>query len=203
MTQAAEQCRVYIEATYADTPIGRFACRDTAGGSVSQHSAYNGYDSNALDIFAPQELGRDDKKAWIQTIVDDLTENFEAWSARIILWQVSDHYGHAHIDFWPTILEHKWCGRDIVPEWKYSNGNTILSIDPDPENGEYHGKEEEVDMTWADIVDDATWTKAYEDGFIQGDAAVMPGYYFADGPATEAEKKNGYNHIMREQMERT
>ena len=59
------------------------------------------------------------------------------------------------------------------------------------------------DMTWADIVDDATWTKAYEDGFIEGNPAVMPDYYFADGPATEDEKKNGYNHIMREQMERT
>ncbi len=58
-------------------------------------------------------------------------------------------------------------------------------------------------MTWADIVDDATWTKAYEDGFIEGNPNVMPDYYFADGPATEDEKKNGYNHIMREQMERT
>ena len=58
-------------------------------------------------------------------------------------------------------------------------------------------------MTWADIVDDATWAKAYEDGFIKGDPNVMPQYYYADGPATEAEKKNGYNHIMREQMDRT
>lgn len=58
-------------------------------------------------------------------------------------------------------------------------------------------------MKWADIVDDATWAQAYEQGFIEGDAAVMPQYYFAGGPATEAEKRNGYNHIMRAQMEAT
>jgi len=58
-------------------------------------------------------------------------------------------------------------------------------------------------MKWSDIVDDATWAKAYEDGFIEGNPAVMPQYYYADGPATEAEKKNGYNVIMREQMDRT
>ena len=40
-------------------------------------------------------------------------------------------------------------------------------------------------------------------GFIEGNPAVMPQYYFADGPATEDEKKNAYNTIMREQMERT
>ena len=58
-------------------------------------------------------------------------------------------------------------------------------------------------MTWADIVTDETWTKAYEDGFIKGDPKVMPEYYFADGPASEAEKKNGYNVIMQAQMEAT
>jgi len=58
-------------------------------------------------------------------------------------------------------------------------------------------------MTWADIVQDATWAKAYEDGFIEGDPNVMPQYYYADGPATEDEKKNAYNVIMRNQMEAT
>jgi hypothetical protein len=61
----------------------------------------------------------------------------------------------------------------------------------------------EDDMTWADIVADATWAKAYADGFIQGNAAVMPDYYFAGGPATEDEKKNAYNVIMQNQMEAT
>ena len=61
----------------------------------------------------------------------------------------------------------------------------------------------EDDMKWSDIVADATWAKAYEDGFIQGNAAVMPQYYFADGPATEDEKKNAYNVIMQNQMEKT
>ena len=61
----------------------------------------------------------------------------------------------------------------------------------------------EAGMKWSDIVADATWAKAYEDGFIQGSAAVMPQYYYADGPATEDEKKNAYNVIMQNQMEAT
>lgn len=40
MTIAARQLREYIETTWPGTPISRFACRDTASGGISQHSAY-------------------------------------------------------------------------------------------------------------------------------------------------------------------
>ena len=66
-----------------------------------------------------------------------------------------------------------------------------------------------TEMKWADIVADATWAKAWEDGFIDGNPAHMPQYYQANGVgemagmATEDEKKNGYNVIMRAQMEAT
>jgi len=69
-----------------------------------------------------------------------------------------------------------------------------------PQNGLYNGGD---DMKWSDIVSDETWTQAWEQGFIKGDPALMPDYYFADGPATEDEKKNGYNVIMQAQMEAT
>jgi hypothetical protein len=59
---------------------------------------------------------------------------------------------------------------------------------------------EEDDMLWADIVDDKTYAVAYELGYIKGDPALLPDYYYADGPAKESEKKNAYNIIQRNQM---
>jgi hypothetical protein len=203
MTQAAKQCREYIEDKYDGARISRRACRDTSGGDISQHSAYQpgDYDSNALDIMGVVGGDWNTNVAFIQQVVDDLTPHLHEWSIRKILWKVPAHYGHAHIDFYPMIDIHTWCGtRGVTPPWEYSDGHTERHLDPAPENGKYHGEEE---MKWSDIVDDRTWAKAYEDGFIDGDPAVMPDYYFADGDADEDEKKNGYNHIMREQMERT
>jgi len=192
VTQAAAQCREYIEQKFDGARISRRACRNTSKGGISQHSAYQGghYDSNALDIMGVQGGDWDTNVAFIQQVVDDLTPNLHEWSIRKIIWKAPAHYGHAHIDFYPMIDIHTWCNtRNVTPSWKYSDGHT-----------EYHG---EGDMRWADIVDDATWAKAYEDGFIEGDSTVMPDYYFAAGPASEDEKKNAYNHIMQEQMERT
>ena len=98
-------------------------------------------------------------------------------------------------------------GEQLFSWLGYSLGDFMhWQINVPPERSEIDWStvgDSEMDMQWSDIVDDATWTKAYEDGFIEGDPNVMPQYYFADGPATEDEKKNAYNHIMREQMDRT
>jgi hypothetical protein len=61
-------------------------------------------------------------------------------------------------------LEHKWCGRDITPEWRLSSGTRISSIDPDPENGEYHGPTED-DMTYEDFAND--WINYVSDEDLQ------------------------------------
>jgi hypothetical protein len=204
MTRAAAQCREYIEDKWPGVRISRQSSRDTASGFVSQHSAYQpgDYDSNALDIMGgPTGWTREQNIELIQAVVDDLTPYLHEWSARKILWKVPLHYGHAHIDFYPSINLARWCStRGVTPAWRYSDGHIERQIDPAPENGEYHGED---NMKWSDIVADATWAKAYEDGFIQGDPAVMPDYYFAGGPATEDEKKNAYNVIMQNQMEAT
>jgi hypothetical protein len=139
MTKAAEQCREFIEANWPETPIGRFSCRNTASGGISQHSAYLGYDSNALDIFGPGHTSGPEDTAWIQSIVDTLQPELAKWSGRKILWQQKDHYDHAHIDFYPMITMKKWCGGPETPAWKLSNGSLVHSRDPQPENGLYNG----------------------------------------------------------------
>jgi hypothetical protein len=150
MSEAAKQCRKWIQANYEGVRISRKACRDTAGGSVSQHSAYKSgegsFDSNALDIFGPEELDYDDERAFVDEIVQQLEAHRDEWSIRLILWNVKDHYGHAHVDFWPTCLEHKWCGRAIRPQWRYSDGTIRRSVSPDPENGYYNGPEQEGEL---------------------------------------------------------
>ena len=147
MTQAATQCREYLENRYPTIRIGRFACRDTASGAISQHSAYDGYDSNALDLFPPSGLSELQGTAFIQTVVDDLQANLTEWSGRKIIWQQPLHFNHAHIDFYPMITDHMWCGKSWTPSWKYSNGRTVTTRDPTPENGAYNGD----DMSYTDF----------------------------------------------------
>ena len=185
MTKAAEQCREYLEAKYPGVRIGRQACRDTAGGAISQHSAYQypDYDSNALDIMGGSTDGvnwsRADNIVLIQQIVDDLDENYNGWSIRVVLWLVPDHYGHAHIDFWPTIDVHMWCSTSMPDAvWIYSDGKHIRSDNPPPENGEYNGEDMSF-ATWIvgwveGLAEDKNkarkeFQRLYDDGILEGD----------------------------------
>ncbi len=146
MTQAAEQCRQYIEANFDGVRISRYSCRDTASGGISQHSAYQpgDYDSNALDIMGgPLGWTWEQNVELIQKIVDDLTPNLYEWSIRKILWGGRGHRGHAHIDFYPMIDIHRWCSTvGVTPPWKYSDGHVERHDDPEPENGSYNGTEQ-------------------------------------------------------------
>lgn len=192
MTIAAQQCRIYIESMYPRTPISRKSCRNTASGSISQHSAYavtesdpSGYDSNALDIFGPGKTATPPDQRWVQAIVDDLSRNLAAWSIRKIIWLTdARHQNHAHIDFYPMIREPKWCNRDITPRWRYSDGTTIDTRDPEPENGRYNGEEPPVveltDEQWFATLRRQDITRLAFVGVITDDEAA----YF-NGPAVD------------------
>jgi hypothetical protein len=144
MSRAAKQLHEWIDEKFPGTRVSRYSCRDTASGAVSQHSAKRAdeYDSNALDIMG-DVLGSTwaENVARIQEVVDAIEPYREEWSIRLILWQVPDHFGHCHIDFWPTCHEHKWCGRDIQPLFMWSDGSYEYTQDPDPEYGDYSGDE--------------------------------------------------------------
>ena len=183
MSQAAKQLREALEERYPGIRISRKSCRNTAGGSVSQHSSYyyGSYDSNALDIMgAPLVWGLtytetqeylDEVYAWIEPHRNE-------WSIWALLWRVPDHYGHIHCDFSPRCMEPKWCGRLIVPRWKYLSGDTFTAEDPAPENGEYHGPEEEPEMPlafwdwiegWVRGMDEEHIRKLHTAGVLVGD----------------------------------
>lgn len=168
MSQASKQLREYLEATYPGVRISRKSCRDTVGGFISQHSAYGykEYDSNAMDIMGgPLEWTREQNIELIQTIVDEVNQFRDEWSIRLILRQVQDHYGHAHIDFWPTCLTRKWCGDiAVTPAWAFSDGSMLVTKTPPPENGPYDG-------------DDMSYTKFRTDEFnLWSDDNIMEAY---------------------------
>jgi len=182
MSQASYQLRTSLMEQFPGIRIGRKACRNTAGGSVSQHSSYpyGSYDSNAIDIMgAPLVWGLSyrETQEYLDVVYAWINEHRQEWSVRIMLWRVPDHHGHIHCDFWPTCEEPKWCGRRIVPYWSYSNGDTFTAEDPTPENGEYYGPQEE-DMTqvfndwvegWVAGMDEEHVRKLHTAGIIQGD----------------------------------
>ena len=156
MTQAAQQCREYLVVKYPGARISRRACRNTSSGAISQHSAYKAgdFDSNALDIMGVVGGSWDTNVALIQKVVDDLTPNLHEWSIRKIIWQAPNHYGHAHIDFYPMIAIHKWCAtRNVTPPWRYSDGHTERHRDPEPENGPYNGEDNMPIWQWHKLID--------------------------------------------------
>lgn len=148
MTVAAAQLREWIEREWPTTPISRFACRDTASGGISQHSAYGSPrpswsskdDSNALDVFGPGKTSGPEDQAHIQAIVDTINADGRwKWSIRQIVWKDGGaHENHCHIDFYPKATTRKWCGNG-TPSWAYKDGSVIWSRNPDPENGRYDG----------------------------------------------------------------
>jgi hypothetical protein len=206
VTQAAQQCREYLEEKYPGVRISRLACKNTNAGGISQHSAYKGsYDSNALDIMGGSTDGtnwhRADNIVLIQTIVDDLNEHLHEWSIRKILWKVPDHYGHAHIDYYPMCDTRKWCASSIAEAvWVYSDGRHIRSSDPAPENGAYNGDDMSFIPFRADEFDmwtDANIIAAFDrDRFESGDRNGFIDYwcfeYFVDrGGNYQAPKDSG------------
>ena len=157
MSIAAKQLREDLEEMFPGIRIGRYSCRDTAGGSISQHSAKASgeYDSNALDIMGgPHGWSWDENVALIQQVVNYVRAHLHDYSVNQVLWQVPDHFGHAHIDFSPMCVVHTWCGKTPTTQWEYSDGRPLTASIPEPENGRYE-REAEMALTlrrWVDMI---------------------------------------------------
>lgn len=194
MTLAAEQCRLWLIGEWPGTPVSRFACRNTASGGISQHSAYGspGIDSNAIDVFGPGKTDGAADQAWIQAIVDTIVADGEwKWSIRKILWRDGGaHENHAHIDFYPMIEDKMWCGKEWDPSWKFSDGSTIVTRDPQPENGIYDGSGAEPIEPPGGVEDMQEYIRSQQENLngagitdLNGDALSEDGIY---GPKTQS-----------------
>ena len=198
MSRAMRQLHEWILREFPEARISRKNCRDTTSGAVSQHSSYEygEYDSNAIDIMGgPVGWTWAENVALIDKIVTEVRKNKDEWSIRLILWQTANHFGHAHVDMWPTCTTHEWCGRrDVDPLWETSTGVTFTSRDPDPENGDYEGpqgEEEEGNVTYEEYVrgmvtgwdedhakTEKEFGRLYDEGKLEGQSKqVTVGYW--------------------------
>ena len=146
MSIAANQLESVLDARFPGIRFGRYNCRRIAGSEqYSQHSW-----SNARDLYAPTDSENPD--AFIDVVVDWLEANAEALSVRLILWQVPNHYSHAHVDLWPQGYAVPPCDGGGLPSWLYQDGTIYHGPDPGPQNGTYEGELEVDEDTLRRIV---------------------------------------------------
>ena len=113
MTIAATQLEDVLVARFPGIRLGRYNCRTISGTSTYSQHAWPG--GNARDLYAPTNSENPD--GFLDVVVDWLEANAEALSVRLILWQVRDHYHHAHVDlcrlFW-RCARHRLLSRAVV-----------------------------------------------------------------------------------------
>ena len=137
MTLAATQIEQVLEPRFPGIRFGRVNCRLIAGSELwSQHSWPGG---NARDLYAPED--HDDPMGFLDEVNTFLSWNVEALSIRLILWRCRNHYSHIHADFWPTGINTPPCAGG-VERYRWSDGHTAMTNNPDPENGYYQPPEE-------------------------------------------------------------
>ena len=182
MTQAADQLENVLGPRFPGIRFGRYNCRRIAGSErYSQHSW-----SNARDIYAPLE--HEDPSAFIDDVVEWCEANEDALSVRLILWQVRDHFGHAHIDFWPTGYAVPPCDMG-VSQFQYSDGHKVFVRDPMPENG-YFIEEEEPMFPYQGDQDSRNARQFYIEQW-QIRLAELEGFHYVDGTTNTVISKAG------------
>lgn len=87
-------------------------------------------------------------------------------------------------------LGHCHMGRGVDTHWDPGELDVARVL-------EFMVTNEEDDDVWIRDITDETWAQLYADGHITGEAAVMPDYYFADGPASDAERVHAFNKAMQ------
>ena len=101
-TPASVQAEQIISGKFPGTRFGHYNCRAIAGSSSwSQHSW-----NNALDIYPPKDipyLASNDGayRAYLDEVYAFIETHLVELNVRVHLWQVTNHYNHIHIDFWP------------------------------------------------------------------------------------------------------
>ena len=95
-TPAAAQLELVLKDHFPGIRFGRYNCRKIAGSNkYSQHSW-----NNARDLYAPTDDPH--PTAFLDEVVEFIEIYQDELNVRVVLWQIRDHYTHAHADMWPT-----------------------------------------------------------------------------------------------------
>lgn len=126
-TPPAVQLEAVLSEKFPGIRFGRYNCRKISGSSTwSQHSW-----NNARDIYPPLGIpfeadNEGDYRDYLDEVAAFVRANMEALNIRVFLWQVSNHYNHIHVDFWPRGDSLPPCSGGS-PRYKYPDG-TIAPI---------------------------------------------------------------------------
>ena len=133
--KAAEQALEVLTLEFPELRAGVWNCRPISGSSTwSQHSWGAALDLYHVDYGYSASAAH---QAWLTEVVAFIRANESQLSIRTLLFQVRDHYDHAHIDFWPRGYSKPPCA-DGSHRTQYSDGR-VVSGDPGPENGPWEG----------------------------------------------------------------
>lgn len=126
-TPAAEQFETVITQKFPGTRFGRYNCRKISGSTTYSQHSWN----NARDLYPPEDMPYEgvgshsyaQYRGFLDEVVAFVRDNLEALNVRGRgLWQVRNHYNHAHFDFWPQ-------GHNVPPcdggrrEYRYPDGH--------------------------------------------------------------------------------
>jgi hypothetical protein len=114
-TPAAEQCEIAVAERFSHlySHIGQYNRRYIGGTTIWSQHAY----ANAIDIM----VGLNNFAAG-DVIYAFLAKNKEAFGIRTLLWRVTAHYDHIHVDFWPRGVYTPPLSSTGVATFRYSNG---------------------------------------------------------------------------------
>lgn len=120
-TPAAAQFEAVLTEKFPGIRFGRRNCRKISGSSTwSQHSWDNArdiYPPAAIKYYPPGDPKYTPYKVYLDLVWDFIGKNLEALNVRGRgLWQVTNHYNHIHVDFWPQ-------GYSVPP---CANGNLLF-----------------------------------------------------------------------------
>lgn len=123
-TPAADQFEDVLSERFPGIRFGRVNCRKISNSAFwSQHSW-----NNARDVYPPLGItylrsNDGDYRAYLDEVWAFIKANQDMLNIRVKLWQVTNHYNHIHVDFWPRGWATPPCAGGSN-RYKYPGGDT-------------------------------------------------------------------------------
>jgi hypothetical protein len=144
----------WVVSEYPNLPrIQTTNCRPIAGSTAWSQHAW----ANAADIFVSNSVGNELKPRLIERFGTHI---------KTILWQVTNHFDHIHLDTWPTGTGTPPCAGGVL-KVKHKDGTIGTKFTDDIQGGDDMPLTESEMNTIAAKAADAVWAKQVND-FITG-----------------------------------
>lgn len=219
MTTAAGQLETHLNRLWPSLRFQCCNCRFIAGTRTPTQHAWPG--GNARDIFGSDMAASPESQETLDSVAAYLSGNRWRFGIKIILWRVSGHFNHIHVDMWPTGVPKPPCmggneryryrdgrivyakGGVVNPEGTFPLSSEATVIVRRGESGPYVGVYQKALNVWAVKQSVPGWTPLVEDGAF-GPATVfgVSRYQDASGIAAKVPEKGNLDDLTRDLLER-